>query len=150
MGVSGRQIRVVDGAYSPDPDRVGPPEIHAWVRFRDAPPEPCLHAALAVQSTTHWGIAAAMRPHPGFGEAQAHTSLSTAPMSIAVALHADIDVTQWLLYSNTSTHAGRGLAQSDGKVFTADGRLVASYTVQAMIRAFARDPSSLPDPGTAM
>jgi hypothetical protein len=28
-------------------------------------------------------------------------------------------------------------------VFTRDGRLVASYTVQAMIRPFARDPAAM-------
>ncbi len=37
FGMPGREIRVVDGAYDLNPDRVGPPEINAWVRFRDAP-----------------------------------------------------------------------------------------------------------------
>ena len=38
MRVIGRAVRVVDGAYSPDPDRIGPPELYAWLRFRDDPP----------------------------------------------------------------------------------------------------------------
>jgi acyl-CoA thioesterase len=143
MRVTGRDLRIVDGAYSPDPDRVGPPEIFAWVRFRDAPAEPYLHTALMAQSTTHWTIAAAMRPHPGFGEADAHVTLSTGIMSIAIAFHDDVDVTEWLLYANPAIYAGRGLAQGAGRVFTEDGRLVASYSVQAMIRGFARDPSAL-------
>ena len=143
MRVTGRDLRVVDGAYSPDPDRVGPPEIHTWVRFRDAPAEPYLHAALLAQSTTHWTIAAAMRPHKGFGEADAHVTLSTGIMSVSIAFHDDVDVTEWLLYANPSTYAGRGLAQGEGRVFTQDGRLVASYSVQAMIRGFARDPNAL-------
>lgn len=143
MRVSGRDLRIVDGAYSPDPDRVGPPEIYAWVRFRDAPPEPYLHTALLAQSTTHWTIAAAMRPHPGFGEADAHVTLSTGIMSVAIAFHDDVDVTGWLLYANPALYAGRGLAQGEGHVFTQDGRLVASYSVQAMIRGFARDPNAL-------
>ena len=143
MRVSGRDLRIVDGAYSPDPDRVGPPEIYAWVRFRDAPAEQYLHTALLAQSTTHWTIAAAMRPHPGFGEADAHVTLSTGIMSIAIAFHDDVDVTEWLLYANPALYAGRGLAQGEGHVFTQDGRLVASYSVQAMIRGFARDPGAL-------
>jgi uncharacterized protein (DUF427 family)/acyl-CoA thioesterase len=143
MRVTGRDLRVVDGAYDPDPDRIGPPEIYTWCRFRESPAEPYLHAALLAQSTTHWTIAAAMRPHPGFGEADAHVSLSTGIMSIAIAFHDDVDVTDWLLYANPAIYAGRGLVQGEGHVFTRDGRLVASYTVQAMIRGFDREPGDL-------
>jgi uncharacterized protein (DUF427 family)/acyl-CoA thioesterase len=151
MRVTGRDLRIVDAAYDPDPDRVGPPEIHAWVRFRDAPSEPYLHTALIAQSTTHWTIAAAMRPHPGFGEAQAHVTLSTGIMAVTMAFHDDVDVTQWLLYANPAIHAGRGLAQGEGHVFTEGGRLVASYTVQAMIRDFVEGPESMGhDASTAM
>jgi acyl-CoA thioesterase II len=143
MRVTGRDLRIVDGAYDPDPDRVGPPQIYAWMRFRDAPDEPYLHSALMAQSTTHWTIAAAMRPHEGFGEADAHVTLSTGIMSISMAFHDDVDVTQWLLYANPATHAGRGLAQGEGRVFTEDGRHVASYSVQSMIRRFDKTPEAM-------
>ena len=141
--VTGRDIRVIDAAYDGDPDRTGPPEIYAWCRFRDAPKEAYLHTALMAQSTTHWTIAAAMRPHPGFGEDKAHSTLSTGVMSISIAFHEEVDVTQWLLYANPAIYAGNGLAQGEGHVFTEDGRLVATYTLQAMIRAFQRDPSEM-------
>jgi acyl-CoA thioesterase len=141
--VTGRDIRVVDGAYDGNPDRVGPPEIHAWCRFKRAPEHAYLHTALLAQSTTHWTIAAAMLPHAGFGEDIAHSTLSTGVMSISIALHEEVDVTQWLLYSNPAVYSGNGLAQGEGHVFTEDGRLVATYTLQAMIRAFQRDPSAM-------
>lgn len=143
MGVVGRELRVVDGAYHPNPDRVGPPVIYTWCRFREAPEEAYLHSALLAQSTTHWTIAAALLPHKGFGEAQAHDTLSTGIMSTSIAFHDDFDVTEWLLYANPAIYAGRGLAQGDGKVFAQDGRLVASYTVQAMIRPFTDTPSQM-------
>ena len=143
MRVTGRDLRIVDDAYSGDPDRVGPPEIHAWVRFRDDPGPPYLHAALMTQSTTHWTIAAAMRPHAGFGEDQAHVTLSTGIMAATIAFHDDVDVTQWLLYSNPAVYSGRGLVQGEGHVFTEDGRVVATYTVQAMVRGFDREPGEL-------
>jgi hypothetical protein len=143
MGVTGRELRVVDGAYDPDPDRVGPPEIYTWVRFRDAPAEAYLHAALLAQSTTHWTIAAALRPHAGFGERDAHVTLSTGIVTCSLALLDDVDVSQWLLYANPAVYAGRGLAQGDGRVFTADGRLVATYSVQAMIRGFTAPPATM-------
>ncbi|HMC38303.1 MAG TPA: DUF427 domain-containing protein [Acidimicrobiales bacterium] len=136
FGVTGRDLRVVGGVYGPEPDRTGPPEIHVWCRFRDAPAEPYLHAALLAQSTTHWTIAAAMLPHPGIGQADAHVSLSTGILQATLSLHDDVDVTEWLLYSNTAIWSGRGLTQGDGRVWSRDGRLVASYSVQSMIRPF--------------
>jgi acyl-CoA thioesterase-2 len=143
MGVTGRDLRIVDAAYDPDPDRLGPPEIYAWCRFRDDPGPPYLHAALLAQSTTHWTIAAAMRPHPGVGEAQAHVTLSTGIMSTSIAFHDEVDVTGWLLYANPAIYAGRGLAQGEGHVFSQDGRLVASYSVQAIIRPFEQPPEQM-------
>jgi hypothetical protein len=37
--VSGRDLRIVDGAYDTHPHRLGPPEIYAWMRFRTNPDE---------------------------------------------------------------------------------------------------------------
>ena len=151
MKVTGRELRIVNGDYRSDPDHIGPPVLYAWIRFRDVPPEPYLHAALMAQPTTHWTIAAAMLPHPGFGEAQAHVTLSTGIMGVTMAFHDDVDVTQWLLYSNPAIHAGRGLVQGEGHVFTEDGRLVASYTVQGMVRDFVQGPEAMGhDSSTAM
>ena len=141
--MTGRDVRVVDGAYSPDPERVGPPELFVWVRYRDDPGEQYLRDALVAQAMGHWTIAAAMLPHRGFGEADAHVSLSTAIMSISVAFHDPAPLNEWYLYANPAIHAGAGLAQGEGRVFSQDGRLMASYTVQAMIRAFNRDPESM-------
>lgn len=151
FGMTGREIRVVDGAYDPDPERLGPPEIDVWVRFRDAPGDSRLAAALLAQSTTHWTIAAGMLPHPGLGEARAHVTLSTGIMKATIAFHDDVDVTQWLLYTNRAIWSGRGQVQGDGRVFSRDGRLAASYTIQAMVREFAADPAAMGhDSRTAM
>ena len=143
FGVSGRDLRVVDAAYDHDPGRIGPPEIYVWARFRDAPAEPYLHAALLAQSATHWTIGAALLPHPGFGEADAHVTLSTGIMQTTFNFHDDVDVTGWLLYANSAIWSGKGLAQGEGRVFTRDGRLVASYSVQAMIRGFQNAPAAM-------
>jgi uncharacterized protein (DUF427 family)/acyl-CoA thioesterase len=143
MRVAGRDLRIVDGAYSPDPNRVGPPVIHAWIRFRDNPAEPYLRSGLIAQATTHWTIGAAMLPHPGISEAQAHVSLSTGIVSVSIAFHDDAPIDDWLLYTNPAIWSGRGLAQGDGRVFTRDGRLVASYSVQAMVRGFKKTPEAM-------
>lgn len=151
FGMPGREIRIVDAAYDLDPERIGPPTIDAWVRFREAPDEQYLHQALLAQSTTHWTIAAGMRPHRGFGEARAHDTLSTGIMKATIAFHEDVDVSDWLLYSNRAFWSGRGLVQGEGRVHTRDGRLAASYTIQAMVREFSRSPADMGrDSRTAM
>ncbi|CAA0079442.1 Uncharacterised protein [Mycolicibacterium vanbaalenii] len=151
FGMPGREIRVVDAAYDPEPDRVAPPVIDVWTRFRDSPHRPDLQSALLAQSATHWTIAAGMLPHRGYGEAHAHSTLSTGIMKISIAFHDDADVGDWLLYRNHAFWSGRGLVQGDGRVYTRDGRLAASYTVQAMVRGFNKDPASMGHDGrTAM
>jgi acyl-CoA thioesterase-2 len=150
FGVTGRDVRVVDGAYDNDPDRVGPPELLVWTRFRERPDGPALHAALLAQSTTHYTIAASMRPHRGVTEAMAHVTLSTGPMKVDIAFHDEVDVTDWHLYENPAVYAGRGHVQGPGRVFAADGRLVASYSVHAMVRASTTDLSKVGGYSTAM
>jgi uncharacterized protein (DUF427 family)/acyl-CoA thioesterase len=147
LGLTGRELRTVDDAYRRQLE-VGPAEIFTWARFRDAPAHEHLHAALLAQSTTHWTIAAAMRPHAGVSEAQAHVTLSTGILATTIAFHDAVDVTDWLLYANPAIYAGRGQVQGEGRVFARDGRLVASYTVQGMVRGFRTPPG--PDAANAM
>jgi len=142
-GMTGRDVRFVDGNYGRPPDYIGPPEIYGWVRHRDVPPEPYLRQALLAQFTGHMTIAAALLPHPGLGESQAHVTLSTGVLAITIALHDDANLLDWLLYANPAIYAGRGLVQGEGRVFGRDGRLVASYTVQAMVRDFVEPPERI-------
>jgi acyl-CoA thioesterase len=140
MGVTGRDIRVVDDAYTGDPDApVGPPVLDVWVRFGEVPDDPPLHAGLLAQFTGHMSIAAAMRPHPGVGQLQAHRSLSTAINAIDLSLHADVHADRWMLYHHLSTFAGDGMTHSECRVHDEDGPLLASFAVDAMVRPFAEN-----------
>lgn len=150
MGVTGRDLRVVDNTYTGDPDApIGPPVIDAWVRFRDVPDDACMHAALLAQFSGHMSIAAAMRPHAGIGQDQAHRTLSTAISSITLSLHRDIHADEWMLYHHLSTFAGDGMTHAECRVHDEAGNLLASFTVQAMVRGFA-DPSAAVDHRTAL
>ncbi len=137
MSVTGRDIRVVGGAYRDDPGApVGPPVLDAWVRFSEVPEDPYLHAGLLAQFTGHMSIAAAMRPHHGVGQHQAHRTISTAINAISLSLHADVHADQWMLYHHVSTFAGDGMTRSECRVHDEEGRLLASFSVDAMVRAF--------------
>lgn len=150
MGVTGRDLRIVDGAYTGDPDApVGPPELDAWVRFDSVPDDPALHAGLLAQFTGHLSIAAALRPHAGVGQDQAHRTLSTAVNAISISFHADVHADRWMLYHHRSTFAGDGMTHAECRVHDEKGALVASFTVDAMVRAFA-DAAAARDVRTAL
>jgi acyl-CoA thioesterase len=152
MGVTGRDLRIVDDAYTGDPDApVGPPVLDAWVRFdpgvlADDPP---LHAGLLAQFTGHLSIAAALRPHAGIGQAAAHRTLSMAVNAISIAFHHEVRADRWMLYHHHSTSASNGMTHAEGRVHDDVGSLVASFTVDAMVRPFA-DPSAPVDDRTAL
>jgi acyl-CoA thioesterase len=150
MSVTGRDLRVVDAAYTGDADApVGPPELDAWVRFREVPDDPALHAGLLAQFTGHLSIAAALRPHAGLGQDQAHRTLSTAINAISLSLHAPVRADRWMLYHHRSTFGGRGMTHAECRTYDEDGGLLASFSVDAMVRAFA-DPSAPVDDRTAL
>ena len=139
MWVTGRDLRIADAAYTGDPEApVGPPVIDSWVRFHELPDDPPLHAGLMAQFTGHLSIAAALRPHAGIGEAQAHRTLSTGILAITLSLHAEIRADEWMLYHHVSTYAGDGMTHSECRVHDRAGSLLASFTVDAMVRAFRK------------
>ena len=140
MSVTGRDLRVVGGTYSDlGPGPLGPPSIDAWVRFRELPDDPALHVGLATQFTGHMSIAAALRPH-GIGQEQAHRTLTTGPLAINVSFHADVRADRWLLYRHLATVAGEGMTHAECRIHDEAGALVASFTVDAMVKGFESTP----------
>ena len=135
MSVIGRDVRFVDGAYTGDTSApVGPPLLDAWLRYRDVPEDPALHLGLLAHFSGHASIATAMRPHAGIGLAQAHRTLSTAVNAIHISFHAHVRADRWMLYRHHSTFAGDGMTHSECKVYDLDGGLLASFSVEAMVR----------------
>jgi acyl-CoA thioesterase len=150
MSVTGRDVRFVDDAYTGDPEApVGPPVLDAWVRFRRLPDDPALHVGLLAQFTGHIPIAAALRPHAGIGQDQAHRTLSTAINAITISIHDEIHADRWMLYHHHSTFAGDGMTHAECRVHDEGGALLASFTVDAMVRPFA-DPTATQDDRTAL
>jgi acyl-CoA thioesterase len=146
MAVTGRDIRIVHGAYTDDPDApVGPPTLDAWVRFRDVPHDSYLHAALLTQFTGHLSIAAALRPHEGIGQRAAHRTLSTAINAIGLSLHGEVRADRWVLYRHHSTFAGDGMTHAECRVHDVTGALLASFTVDAMVRPFPSGATNVDD-----
>ena len=120
-----------------DPDAVGPPALAVWSRFRDAPADDLVVSqALLAYASDGFLIATAMRPHKGVGQSLAHVKISTTVLTQTLSFHDPFDASQWLLLAHESPYAGRGRSYGRANVFTADGRLVASYVQDNMVRDF--------------
>lgn len=138
----GADLRVVDDVDLMTTAVTGDPELFVWMRWRDVPDEPAMHQALLSWFTDPFLIGAAMRPHEGIGQEQAHESLSTGVITHTLTFHEPFRADEWLLIANRSQHAGGGRTYGDGEVFTEDGKLVASFVQTSMIRYFRDDGSA--------
>ncbi len=115
-----------------------------WVRFRGAPADDTNTArALLSYATDGWLIGTAMRPHAGIGQSMAHRKISTGVVSHALSFHDEFDPNGWLLIDHVSDFAGGGRCYGRANVFTEDGRHVASFSQEALLRHFpeGQDPS---------
>ncbi|MEV3904253.1 acyl-CoA thioesterase domain-containing protein [Mycobacterium sp. NPDC050551] len=134
MPMTGRQVRLVDVLDVNSPDEVGPPELYAWLHYDPIPARDELAKALIAYFTGHLGISTTMRAHEGIGTAQAHLTVSTAPMTATVSFHEPVRWDGWLLYSHESTQVGAGMSYVRGAVHTEAGELLASFSQDALIR----------------
>jgi len=141
MPMQGRQLRLEGVRKHNSPDEVGPPIVDAWLRYDTVPQRDDLRRALLTHFTGHLSISTTMRAHPGIGTSQAHHSVSTAVMGIGVSFHDPVQWDGWIRYHHESTFVGAGMSYVRGQVLTEEGRLVASFTQDAMIRAFAPNGS---------
>ncbi len=146
MPMTGRQLRLVGLADPNDPTEVGDPTIDAWLHYDRVPSRPDLAKALIAHFTGHLSISTAMRAHRGIGTAMAHKTVSTSVMEISVTFHEPVTWEGWMLYHHDSSYAGHGMSYVRGQVFTEHGALIASFTQDGMIRAFADDASVLAMP----
>jgi acyl-CoA thioesterase-2 len=137
------QFRFVDGVDIVDPDAVGPAELGVWTRFEGAPGDAVTGQALLSFATDGFLIGTAMRPHAGVGQAQAHKTLSTGVLSHTLTFHEPVDAGSWMLMANESPYAGHGRAYGRAHVFASDGRLVASFVQDSMIRPLQQSAGGL-------
>jgi acyl-CoA thioesterase II len=143
MPMVGRQLRLVDVVDVNSPDEIGPPELHAWLHYDPIPGRDESVKALLAYFTGHLGISTTMRAHEGIGTAQAHLTVSTAPMTISVSFHEPVRWDGWILYTHESTQVGAGMSYVRGAVHTEQGELLASFSQDALIRPLRTTDTSI-------
>lgn len=134
------EIRTVDGVDISDPEAVGPAQLQVWMRFPGAGSDTRLGQALAAYASDGFLIGTALRPHAGFGQSLAHVEFNTTVLTHTLSFHEPFAADEWLLLDQEAPYAGRGRSYGRAHVWTADGRLVASFVQDAMIRAFPPTP----------
>jgi acyl-CoA thioesterase len=115
----------------------GMPSTRSLMTLRGYEPIPTrdgLAKALIAYFTGHLGISTTMRAHEGIGTAQAHLTVSTAPMTVTVSFHEPVRWDGWILFSHESTQVGAGMSHVRGAVHTEEGELIASFSQDRMIR----------------
>ena len=121
---------------SADPERA--PRQAVWMRAIDRlPDDPKLHRAALAYASDYTILEPVLRAH---GVHWAQEGLRVASLDHAMWWHRDARADEWLLYvveSPTAT-GGRGLSQ--GRIFSHDGRLVASVAQEGMVRVPAPKP----------
>jgi len=114
--------------WSPSP---GPPEWHAWLRLQ----APLLHSDLVLEAARHlmwldvmmWN--AVLPPHP-----RRPTRFIAPSLDLTAQFHAGAPTEEWLLCDAAAPIAVDGLASCHGRVWSRDGRLLASGTSQLFCR----------------
>ena len=128
-------VRIVGDVDISDPEQVGPAELQVWSRFPGAPADDvALNQALLAYASDGFLIATAMRPHEGIGQSMAHVSVATTVLTQTLTFHEPFRAADWLLLDQRSTYAGRGRSHGTAEVYTDDGRMVASFTQDNMVR----------------
>ena len=125
------EMRAVEGRHWMNPDPA-PPQSHSWMRaVAPLPDDPRVHRAMLAFASDMTLLGTAILPH---GLSWARGEVLSASLDHAIWFHEPFRADAWLLYATDSPWSGAGRGFNRGRVFTRDGRLVASVAQEGMIR----------------
>jgi acyl-CoA thioesterase II len=133
LGMIPWETRVVDGVDLAARD-VGPASYRFWMRTPTLPDTPALHPALLAYATDLTIIGTALRPAEGLSQADTMTRFHSAVTSHSLWFHQPVRVDEWLLIDQVSPVFAGSRAFGRGDVWSLDGRLVASFAQESMVR----------------
>jgi acyl-CoA thioesterase-2 len=114
------------------------PRQQSW--FRVCAPigdDPAMHRAVLAYASDMALLSTATLPH---GVNWMTHNLQSASLDHAVWLHEPVRADEWLLYDCDSPWAGHARGFNRGRIFTRDGRLVASTTQEGLMRLRGEKP----------
>lgn len=139
------ELRPLEGPTNPLEPVARAPQRMFWFKARGPlPDDPALHAYLLAYASDFSFLTTAMLPH---AVSWLTPGMQVASVDHAMWFHQDVRVDDWLLHvvDSPKAHGARGLVR--GRVFTRDGRLVASTAQEGLIRRRSRpEPKPKPKP----
>ncbi|MGH8868917.1 MAG: acyl-CoA thioesterase [Actinomycetes bacterium] len=127
-------VRVV----APSPDREPPPHPHhpavaaVWLKITERlPDDPLVHAAVLAYASDLTLLASALVPH---GLRLDDPRLQPASLDHAMWFHRPFRADEWLLHDEVSPSASGTRGMGLGRVFSSDGRLVATTAQEGLVR----------------
>jgi acyl-CoA thioesterase-2 len=136
LGMIPWETRVVGGVDLAARD-LGPASYRFWMRTPSLPDSPPLHQALLAYATDLTIIGTALRPAEGLSQADSMVRFQSAVTSHSLWFHQALRVDEWLLVDQCSPVVAGSRAFGRGDVWSLDGRLVASFAQESMIRMLA-------------
>lgn len=117
--------------FSVDPKQQVPHQA-VWIKaLGELPNDPALHRAALAYASDYSILESIYRAH---GIAWTHPGLKSASLDHAMWFHRQPKVDEWMLYvqESPSAQGGRGLAL--GRIFSRDGKLLATVAQEGMVR----------------
>jgi acyl-CoA thioesterase-2 len=113
-------------------DPAHPAVARVWLRTSGTlPDDPPLHAAVLAYASDLTLLSASVVPH---GVYIGDPKLQPASLDHAMWFHRPFRADEWLLYDQVSPSASGGRGFATGRLFSSDGRLVASVVQEGLVR----------------
>jgi acyl-CoA thioesterase II len=123
-----RPVETVD----PFEPRPRPPSRHIWMRAIGTMPDDVLsHQAVLAYASDYGLLGTALLPH---GRSFREPQMQAATLDHAIWFHRRFRIDEWLLYALDSPASAGARGFTRGTVFTREGRLVASFAQEGLIR----------------
>ena len=131
-----REWSALDVRYAAPPPAEGQarpdPVSRVWIKAAGTlGDDPVMHAAVLAYASDLTLLSAAVLPH---GTYIGDPRLTPASLDHAMWFHRPFRADEWLLYDQVSPSASGGRGLATGRIFTADGHLVASVVQEGLLR----------------
>jgi acyl-CoA thioesterase-2 len=128
------EIRVATDADLSSP-AVAPAEYRFWMRAESvADDDDWTHQALFAHSTDLTVIGTALLPVEGLSQADTGTKFHSAVTSHSLWFHQPFRLSEWILVDQVAPVLAGARGFGYGHAWTQDGRLVASFAQESMVR----------------
>jgi acyl-CoA thioesterase-2 len=125
------EFRTVDPVNPFAPEKRQPLRYTWFKSIGRMPDDPIVHQYMLAYASDFSLVLTSLYPH---GQSFWQPQMQVASLDHAMWFHRDFRLDDWLLYAMESPNAGKARGLSTGRIFTRDGKLVASVAQEGLIR----------------